>query len=69
METTVIVLPGEVAHLTKPSTKLGPGTAVDKEEGKPFFCKAGTLKRRGEEAVWVNFQKKRVSVHVIQSTM
>lgn len=55
-----VVLPGEVAHVPKPSTKLGPGLAIDNKQNKPFFCKAGAVKRRGEESVWLHSQKKRV---------
>ena len=58
----VVPLPGEIIHLPRPSTKLGPGTAINKEDGVPFYCKAGTVKRRGDEAVWINCIKKRVKL-------
>lgn len=54
-----MVLPGEIAHLPKPSTKLGPGLAFDDKQ-QAFFCKAGAVKRRGEDSVWLHSQKKRV---------
>ncbi len=64
----VVPLPGEIIHLPKPSTKLGPGAAVNTDDGVPFYCKAGTVKRRGDEAVWVNCIKKRVKLlNVINS--
>ena len=56
-----VVLPGELVHLPKPSTKLGPGTLIDKEKGQVYFCKAGIVKRGGNDSVWVHCLKKRVS--------
>ena len=58
-----VVIPGELVHLPKPSTKLGPGTLIDKEKGQAYFCKAGIVKRGGNDSVWVHCLRKRVSIH------
>ena len=68
----VAVLPGDLVHLPSTSTRPGPGvvvvlgTAKDKsrkEKVGAVVSKAGLLRRREEEAVWVHNQQKRVSEH------
>lgn len=65
------VLPGDLVHLPSPATRPGPGIVLSKDGGgrkedRTLVCKAGLLRRRGEEAVWVHNQQKRVS-HVVSS--
>ena len=62
VDSTVTVLPGDALFLPKPSTTLGPGTAINRKGDGAYLCKAGTLKRKGEDSVWVHCQQKRVCV-------
>ena len=55
----VAVLPGDLVHLPSASTRPGPGVIL--RDDTAVASKAGLLRRRDEEAVWIHNQQKRVS--------
>ena len=65
----VAVLPGDAVHLPSSATRPGPGIVFSRDGGREegaLVSKAGLLRRKGEETVWVHNQQKRVS-HVVDS--
>lgn len=61
VDSTMVVLPGDLLHVLSTETKLGPGTAVDRHGENPFVSKPGIIRRKGDDRLWVHSQQKRVS--------
>lgn len=59
----VAVLPGDAVHLPNAATRPGPGVLLcgEGQDQRCVVSKAGLLRRKGEEAVWVHNHQKRVS--------
>ena len=62
MSVSSVVLPGDELAATD-GVALGPGTRRD-EHGAAFSTVAGVVRGRESKKIWVDFNAKRVNIHV-----